>query len=276
MRHTIAVDCLLIADDLTGACDAAVHFAMRGIRPAVVLVARGASAAGARMVAISTESRDLPADEIRRALVRRGGGVSSGLRGARLQEDRFHIAGQHGRGNRRRDGSVRLRCGRGVPGVSQTAPGGGERTSEGDERAGVYSHRCCRPPAASGRACVFARSAGRHCGDSLGRRAPGVGGGELRPRSGLHCGGHPADGAACFVGGVRGTGVGAGTGHRRSVRTAGGARAKRRGAVLHRIGSRRDARAAGGAAGRKTLPCYSIPRARRGNLLATRWRAAST
>src|SRR5260370_22043990 len=62
------LDCLLVADDLTGACDAAVHFAMRGIRPAVVLVGRGASAAGARMLAISTESRDLPGDEIRRAL----------------------------------------------------------------------------------------------------------------------------------------------------------------------------------------------------------------
>jgi D-threonate/D-erythronate kinase len=62
------LDCLLVADDLTGACDAAVHFAIRGICPAVVLVERGTSAAGARMVAISTESRDLAADEIRRAL----------------------------------------------------------------------------------------------------------------------------------------------------------------------------------------------------------------
>jgi uncharacterized protein YgbK (DUF1537 family) len=62
------LDCLLVADDLTGACDAAVHFAMRGIGPAVVLVARGVIAARVRMVAISTESRDLPPDEIRRAL----------------------------------------------------------------------------------------------------------------------------------------------------------------------------------------------------------------
>ncbi len=62
------LDCLLVADDLTGACDAAVHFAIRGIRPAVVLVARGTSANGARMVAISTESRDLAPDEIRHAL----------------------------------------------------------------------------------------------------------------------------------------------------------------------------------------------------------------
>jgi uncharacterized protein YgbK (DUF1537 family) len=62
------MDCLLVADDLTGACDAAVHFAMRGIRPAVVLTARGGSGAGARVVAISTESRDLAPDDIRRAM----------------------------------------------------------------------------------------------------------------------------------------------------------------------------------------------------------------
>jgi uncharacterized protein YgbK (DUF1537 family) len=62
------MDCLLVADDLTGACDAAVHFAMHGIRPAVVLTARGGSGAGARVVAISTESRDLAPDDIRRAM----------------------------------------------------------------------------------------------------------------------------------------------------------------------------------------------------------------
>ena len=62
------IDCLLIADDLTGACDAAVHFAMRGLRPASVLVARGTTGAGARVLALSTESRDLPPPEIRRAL----------------------------------------------------------------------------------------------------------------------------------------------------------------------------------------------------------------
>jgi D-threonate/D-erythronate kinase len=61
-------DCLLVADDLTGACDAAVHFAKRGIRPAAVLFARGTMVAGARVLAVSTESRDLPPQEIRRAL----------------------------------------------------------------------------------------------------------------------------------------------------------------------------------------------------------------
>ena len=64
----VPLDCLLVADDLTGACDAAVYFAARGLRPATVLVARGTKAAGARMLALSTESRDLPPAEIRRAL----------------------------------------------------------------------------------------------------------------------------------------------------------------------------------------------------------------
>jgi uncharacterized protein YgbK (DUF1537 family) len=53
------MDCLLIADDLTGACDAAVHFA-----GAEVLIDRRAQSA--RVVAISTESRDLAPAEIRR------------------------------------------------------------------------------------------------------------------------------------------------------------------------------------------------------------------
>jgi len=64
----VPIDCLLAADDLTGACDAAVHFAIHGLRPATVLVARGTKAAGARVLAVSTESRDLPPEEIRRAL----------------------------------------------------------------------------------------------------------------------------------------------------------------------------------------------------------------
>jgi D-threonate/D-erythronate kinase len=63
------IDCLLVADDLTGACDAAVHFAIRGLRPVTVLVARGTPASGARVIAVSTESRDLPPSEIRNALL---------------------------------------------------------------------------------------------------------------------------------------------------------------------------------------------------------------
>jgi len=53
-----AFDCFLIADDLTGACDAAVHFAMRG-RRTLVPVAPGAEPADAAVIAISTESRNL-------------------------------------------------------------------------------------------------------------------------------------------------------------------------------------------------------------------------
>jgi D-threonate/D-erythronate kinase len=71
-EKSIALDCLLAADDLTGACDAAVHFAIHGLRPAIVLVARGtrlATAGGARVLAVSTESRDLPPAGIRSALV---------------------------------------------------------------------------------------------------------------------------------------------------------------------------------------------------------------
>jgi len=64
----VSMDCLLVADDLTGACDAAVHFAARGLRPAAVLVARDTGAAGARVLAVSTESRDLAPAEILRAL----------------------------------------------------------------------------------------------------------------------------------------------------------------------------------------------------------------
>src|SRR5438477_9858090 len=64
----IPPECLLVADDLTGACDAAVHFAIQGLNPAAVQVARGTKAADTRVLAISTESRDLQPPEIRRAL----------------------------------------------------------------------------------------------------------------------------------------------------------------------------------------------------------------
>lgn len=67
-EESVSIDCLLAADDLTGACDAAVHFAIRGLRPAVVLVARETIAPGARVLAVSTESRDLQPAEIRCAM----------------------------------------------------------------------------------------------------------------------------------------------------------------------------------------------------------------
>jgi D-threonate/D-erythronate kinase len=54
-------ECLLIADDLTGACDAAAPFALRGCRTRVFLTGSG----GAEVQAYSTDSRDAPPAEIR-------------------------------------------------------------------------------------------------------------------------------------------------------------------------------------------------------------------
>jgi D-threonate/D-erythronate kinase len=54
---TPPLDCVLIADDLTGACDAAGPFALRGRRTAVPIAPDG-DTAGASVIAISTESRD--------------------------------------------------------------------------------------------------------------------------------------------------------------------------------------------------------------------------
>ena len=62
------MDCLLVADDLTGACDAAVHFAIRGLRPVTVPIARATRHSTARLLAVTTESRDLPPAGIRQAL----------------------------------------------------------------------------------------------------------------------------------------------------------------------------------------------------------------
>lgn len=51
------LDCLLIADDLTGACDAAVHFAVLGRRTSVCC-SPSAEAVAANVLAVSTNSRD--------------------------------------------------------------------------------------------------------------------------------------------------------------------------------------------------------------------------
>lgn len=56
------MDCLLVADDLTGACDAAVHFASSG-RRVIVPLAEEAAAPEADVVAYSTASRDLGTSE---------------------------------------------------------------------------------------------------------------------------------------------------------------------------------------------------------------------
>ena len=64
-----SLDCLLIADDLTGACDAAVHFAIEGLRASVCLSSCG-SADGVQVLAITTESRELEST-VARSLVTR-------------------------------------------------------------------------------------------------------------------------------------------------------------------------------------------------------------
>ena len=59
---TTNLECLLIADDLTGACDAAVHFARRGYRTDVRLRSDSEEPS---VLAISAESRHLSAAELR-------------------------------------------------------------------------------------------------------------------------------------------------------------------------------------------------------------------
>ncbi len=70
-------ECLLIADDLTGACDAAAPFALRGCRTRVFLNGTGA----AEVQAYSTGTRDAPPAEIRERIVALAACLS--LRGAR-------------------------------------------------------------------------------------------------------------------------------------------------------------------------------------------------
>ena len=54
---------LIIADDLTGACDAAVAFSCQGMDTEVVLNWRCAQGISAHVVAIDTESREIPVEE---------------------------------------------------------------------------------------------------------------------------------------------------------------------------------------------------------------------
>ncbi|HTX33522.1 MAG TPA: four-carbon acid sugar kinase family protein [Bryobacteraceae bacterium] len=67
MMPRTALDVLLVADDLTGACDAAAPFAAAGIR-ATVMLALEADVGETRVLAVTTDSRGLPADEIRGAM----------------------------------------------------------------------------------------------------------------------------------------------------------------------------------------------------------------
>jgi len=69
------VECLLIADDLTGACDAAVQFAVAGRRVAVAL--QMPAVRNCDVLAVSTESRGLSVDESRQAIA----GMAMGLAG---------------------------------------------------------------------------------------------------------------------------------------------------------------------------------------------------
>jgi D-threonate/D-erythronate kinase len=62
------VECLLIADDLTGACDAAVQFTTRGCR-AVAAMEIAAGNPNPDVLAVSTESRGLSVDESRQAIM---------------------------------------------------------------------------------------------------------------------------------------------------------------------------------------------------------------
>ena len=56
------MDCALIADDLTGACDAAIQFKMRGVRSVVHLDLEAIG--DAEVQAFSTETRDLEAGQL--------------------------------------------------------------------------------------------------------------------------------------------------------------------------------------------------------------------
>lgn len=65
------VDLAIIADDLTGALDAAAPFAMRGIPTVVALTPSTlpkALATGARVIGVSTDSREIPPDAATRAV----------------------------------------------------------------------------------------------------------------------------------------------------------------------------------------------------------------
>jgi len=67
MLYSVNLECLVIADDLTGACDAAVPFALGGRRVLVSLDSDG-EPSPADVLAISTESRDASAEVFSGAL----------------------------------------------------------------------------------------------------------------------------------------------------------------------------------------------------------------
>jgi D-threonate/D-erythronate kinase len=58
------MDCALIADDLTGACDAAIQFKIRGVRSVVYFDVEAAAAQDVQVQAFTTETRDLEQNEV--------------------------------------------------------------------------------------------------------------------------------------------------------------------------------------------------------------------
>lgn len=89
----------IIADDLTGALDAAAPFAMRGIQTAVALSPAAlaeAIATGARIVGISTNSREIAADEARDAVRSVVSALPAGIRLFKKIDSRLkgHIAAE--------------------------------------------------------------------------------------------------------------------------------------------------------------------------------------
>lgn len=82
-RCETMVELAIIADDLTGALDAAALFAMRGISTAVALqpdALQRAIAAGTRVIGASTDSREASEDEARKAVERVVSALPAGTR----------------------------------------------------------------------------------------------------------------------------------------------------------------------------------------------------
>ena len=108
------------------------------------LVARGASAAGARMVAISTESRDLAADEIRRAMFAASAEFPVDCAARVFKKIDSTLRGNTGveiaAAMEAFDCDAAVVC-PAFPKQNRVVEGG---QSEGDERAGIWSHRCGR------------------------------------------------------------------------------------------------------------------------------------
>jgi uncharacterized protein YgbK (DUF1537 family) len=169
-----ALDWLLAADDLTGACDAAVQFAIYGLRPATVLVARGAKTGGARVLAVSTESRDLRPPEIRRALMAVAAEFPAGSAAHIFKKIDSTL-----RGNPGLEIAAALDCFDcdaaivcpAFPGMHRVVEGGTLRVTSAPEFAPIDVAACLRPAAY---ACVHTRPDGLAAALSEGARIVSV------------------------------------------------------------------------------------------------------